>query len=97
MATIDIDLSDFDFDDLVNEVTRQINRGWKMSGVEKQAVEELRKSLNLHPVKQAYWESDNLAEQLKHEYLTELKDQYTEQQIRLAIGYWEFHNKPSEY
>lgn len=82
MATVDIDLGDVDLDDLVDAITGQLAYKKKFTKREQDALNELRKSLTKHggTIEKVY--ADNLADQMKMEFLMELKEKYSESQLR---------------
>ena len=77
MADLNIDL-----DDLANAVLEELSYTSKFNKYEEEALKELRDELNKRFSKSGTALADNLADQMKMEFLIEIKDKYTETQLR---------------
>jgi len=89
MATIDIDPTDLDLDDLMEGLLDKLDYSSKMSDLEKSLAKRLQNKLitfTAHLPKPDH--ADNLADQMKMEFLLEISTKYSEQQLRAAIGFW---------
>lgn len=85
------ELEDVDLVDLVDELIDRINNGltWK---IEKDSIERLKTCLRLDTIG-----GESIADEMKAEFLAEVANRYTESQLRIAVGLWEFKGKPTEY
>jgi hypothetical protein len=81
MATVqvEVELSDIDFDDLLEEVIERIDSEHPYSKREKEFVNKLKIELRLS---EAVSTGDNLSDQMKMEFLMEMRDKYSEDQLR---------------
>jgi hypothetical protein len=75
MAYIDIDLGEFDFDDLLIEIIDRIPRRKPYTVSEQLLVNKFATILEKNSAR-------NLADEMKMEFLMELKEKYTEAQLR---------------
>lgn len=86
MAQIDIELDEFDFDDLVTEVTdrlkleNKVSREW--NSFQKKNLKLLYQQLSQALYNQVTPEYQSLAEEMKVEFLKEIQPKYTEFQLR---------------
>jgi len=79
MAYIEIDLGEVDFDDLIEEMIDRIKIEKPYSPKESGLIKKLCKEIWDQP---GMVEVDNLADEMKMKYLLELREKYTEQQLR---------------
>lgn len=88
MAYIEIDLDDIDFDDLLDHLIDRIKTEKPYSPKENKLVEKLAKELSAYS-------PENLADQMKMEYLLEIKERYSEAQLReMEMSYRDHNCKP---
>lgn len=96
MATVEIELDDLDFDDLVAEVTDRLKLENKVGGEWhafqkkklKALYQEISQALHNHIIP----ESQSLAEEMKVDFLREIKDKYTEDQLRKMEAEYRFNH-----
>jgi len=79
MAYIEIDLGEVDFDELIEEMILRIKVEKPYSPRESGLINKLCKEIFNQS---GMAESPNLADQMKVEYLIELREKFTEQQLR---------------
>lgn len=82
MAYIEIELDDIDFDDLVREVTDRLKSDKDLSDYEERLVRDLAKEIGKALNHNILTEGISLADQMKLEYVHELMDRYSENQLR---------------
>lgn len=94
---IDVDIEEFDFDDILIELKQRLRSKSIYSEYELNHLKDVMKKIQKIPDIAKIFPADNLADEMKREYVNEVYEKYTEQQIRSAIGFWEFSGKPDTY
>jgi len=95
MATIDIDLDEFDFDDLIKEVTDRLNYEKHLSDYESKLLIALAKQIGTSLTMDLLPNFPSLADEMKAEFAGELMEKYSEAQLREMADQYEFKNQKS--
>jgi uncharacterized protein YacL (UPF0231 family) len=96
---VDVDIDQFDTDDIIDEARRRIDRlksKPKDLLFNKTAIEELMESINKLPIKlnvKPFSGDTNLADQMKYEYLEELFPAFTESQFMEMVQMYNSNQK----
>lgn len=85
MALVDIDLEEFDLDDLIKEVKMRVISNKKFVGYEIVQLKELAREINAKISLQVDIEVPNLKDHFKNQYLIELREKYSEEQLREMV------------
>lgn len=93
MAYVDIELDDIDFDDLVIEVTDRLKYESKLSEHEQRLLKKLAKAIGKALSLEMLPDMASLADQMKAEFTAELREKYTENQLREMESDYSFKTK----
>ena len=93
MAYVDIELDDIDFDDLVIEVTDRLKYESKLSEHEQGLLKKLAKAIGKALSLEMLPDMASLADQMKAEFTAELREKYTENQLREMESEYSFKTK----